>query len=132
MRHKFIPILLILVLIPAVFLTSCKKAAPDVDISELQPEDEIVIMQEEAIDNTGEETPGEDPTESADDATSGDTGDSGQDTEAGQSDETTDTPTDTAEATPEPTPEPSPEPVATQAPVTETPGKHCVRAGETL
>jgi LysM repeat protein len=127
MRRKFIPILLILVLISAGFLTGCKKAAPDVDLSVLQPEDEVVIMQEEAVDNIDEATAEPAPTESAE-ATPEDTGESGQEAEGGQGGESGETEAETVE----PTPEPTPEPVETPQPVTLTPGKHVVRAGETL
>ena len=123
-----------MVLIPAIFLTSCKKAAPDLDISELQPEDEVVTMQEEALDNSGEVEAV--PTESAEQGDEGqETSEVGQEVDAGETgttEETGDAQPETVEETTEPEPTSPPEPVATPEPVTVTPGVHIVQIGETL
>jgi len=131
MHRKLISLILVIILIPAIFLTSCKKsAAPAVDISELQPEDEIVAMQEEAIENTEEADTEADPTESAD--SEQDTGEPEQDTATEEADTSEELQTETVEETPEPTATPTPEPVETPQPVTLTPGKHTIQVGETL
>lgn len=134
MHRKLMSLFIILVLIPAVFLTGCKKAAPDINITELTPEDETVIMQEEAIGNTEEiaetgeataETPESDetveeavpePVEEVDTTP----------------EEATPEPVTIVESTQEPTPEPTPEPVETPQPVSVSPGTYVVQAGDTL
>ncbi|MDF1515636.1 MAG: LysM peptidoglycan-binding domain-containing protein [Anaerolineae bacterium] len=137
MHRKLIPFVLIMVLIPAFFLTSCKKAAPDVDISQLQPEDETIIMQEEALDNTGEADAGDQSTPESEVADSGQGSDGnvdeseswgGDETGEGGNGETEGA--ETAEVTPEPTPEPTQAPAP--EPVSATPGVHVVQPGETL
>ncbi len=125
MHLKFMKLFLVMILIPAVLLTSCKKsAAPEIDISQIEPTNETVTMQQEALDNTGETE-----NETAPTATPSPT------------DEEQETGTEEVEATEEPTVEvvveetnenPTPEPVATAQPVIQTPGKHIVQAGETL
>ncbi len=131
MHRKLISLILVIILIPAILLTSCKKsAAPTVDISELQPEDEIVAMQEEAIENTEEADTEADPTESADSVE--ETGEPEQDTATEEADTSEELQTEIVEETPEPTATPTPEPVETPQPVTLTPGKHIIQGGETL
>ena len=121
-----------MMLIPAIFLTSCKKsAAPDIDISQLQPTDEIVIMQEEALDNTEETEEVPAVTTEPDDGEQ-DSGESEEATATEEVDTSEEQPAETVEATPESIANPTPEPVVTTQPVTVTPGKHVIKAGETL